>query len=197
MPLVLFALPNQAKERNDYEVAIPRLGSVVLTHSWDGEILPLKAVPASERPPVAPVFWAFRIMVGLGTLMLLLTMWSLWAWRRGRLFESRWLLDGWRLLSPAGFVALLCGWYVVEIGRQPYVIYGLLRTSEAVSPNIQAAAVMFSLVIFAIAYAVIFGAGIWYLLGLVRKGPQPQEPAPDTEQRRQDAGAAAVGRRCR
>ncbi len=95
VPLVLFALPNQAKERNDYEVAIPRLGSVVLTHSWDGEILPLKAVPASERPPVAPVFWAFRIMVGLGTLMLLLTLWSLWAWRRGapvRLaLAARWL----------------------------------------------------------------------------------------------------------
>jgi cytochrome d ubiquinol oxidase subunit I len=180
VPLVLFALPNQAEARNDYEIAIPRLGSLVLTHSWDGEIQPLTAVPASERPPVAPVFWAFRIMVGLGTLMLLLTLWSLWAWRRGRLFESRWLLDGWRLLSPAGFVALLCGWYVVEIGRQPYVVYGLLRTSEAVSPNIQAAAVMFSLVIFAIAYAVIFGAGIWYLLGLVRKGPQSQEPAPET-----------------
>src|SRR5688500_6173259 len=85
VPLVLFALPNQDEARNDYEIAIPRLGSLVLTHSWDGEIQPLTAVPASERPPVAPVFWAFRIMVGLGTLMLVLTLWSLWAWRRGRL----------------------------------------------------------------------------------------------------------------
>jgi len=181
VPLVLFALPNEDAERNDYEVAIPRLGSVILTHSWDGEIQPLTAVPASERPPVAPVFWGFRVMVGLGVLMLLLTLASAWAWWRGWLFESRWLLDGWRLLSPAGFIALLAGWYVVEIGRQPWVVYGLLRTSDAVSPNITAAAVMSSLITFAIAYAVIFGAGIWYLIGLVRKGPQPHEPPPDTE----------------
>lgn len=184
VPLVLFALPNQDAERNDYEVAIPRLGSLVLTHSWDGTIQPLTAVPASERPPVAPVFWAFRVMVGLGVLMLLLTLASLWAWWRGWLFESkrvasRWLLQGWRLLSPAGFVALLAGWYVVEIGRQPYVIYGLLRTSEAVSPNIEAAAVLGSLITYAVAYAVIFGAGIWYLLKMIRRGPMPHEPAPE------------------
>ena len=120
-------------------------------------------------------------MVGLGMAMLLLAMLSTWAWWRGWLFESRWLLDGWRLLSPAGFVALVAGWYVVEIGRQPWVVYGLLRTSEAVSPNITAAAVMSSLAIYATAYAVIFGAGIRYLLGLVRKGPLPYEESPDTE----------------
>ena len=181
VPLVLFAWPDAGQERNRYEVALPRLGSLILTHSWDGEIQPLKAVPASERPPVLPVFWGFRVMVGLGLAMLALALVSALAWWRGRLFDSRWLLDGWRLLSPAGFVALLAGWYVVEIGRQPYVIYGLLRTSEAVSPNIEAAAVMASLATYAIAYAVIFGAGIWYLLGLVRKGPQPFEDAPDTE----------------
>ncbi|MDQ3039495.1 MAG: cytochrome ubiquinol oxidase subunit I, partial [Pseudomonadota bacterium] len=105
---------------------------------------------------------------------------SLWAWKRGKLFESRWLLDGWRWLSPAGFVALLAGWYVVEIGRQPYVVYGLLRTSDAVSPNIVAAAVMSSLVIYAAVYAFVFGAGIWYLLKLIRKGPVRQPPK-DTE----------------
>lgn len=181
VPLVLFAMPDQAAARNRYELAIPRLGSLVLTHSWDGEIQPLDAVPASEWPPVAPVFWAFRVMVGLGVAMLLLALASAWAWRRGRLFGSRWLLDGWRLLSPAGFVALVAGWYVVEIGRQPYVVYGLLRTSEAVSPNITAAAVMSSLAVYAVAYAVIFGAGIRYLLGLVRKGPQPFEEPPRTE----------------
>jgi cytochrome d ubiquinol oxidase subunit I len=183
VPLVLFAMPNQKAERNDYEVAIPRLGSLILTHSWDGTIQPLTAVPADQRPPVAPVFWAFRVMVGLGVLMLLLTLSSLWAWWRGWLFDtqrvlSRWLLQGWRLLSPAGFVALLSGWYVVEIGRQPYVVYGLLRTSEAVSPNITAAAVLGSLITYAIAYAIIFGAGIWYLLKMIRRGPLPHEPAP-------------------
>ena len=181
VPLVVFAVPNERAERNDYELAIPRLGSVILTHSWNGEIQPLKAVPASERPPVTPVFYAFRVMVGLGTLMLLLAFASLWAWRRGALFDTqsntgRWLLDGWRWLSPAGFVALLSGWYVVEIGRQPYTVYGVLRTSESVSPNIAAAAVLSSLVVYALAYAVIFGAGIWYLRKLMLVGPVKQPP---------------------
>src|SRR5690606_13270209 len=129
----------------------------------------------------APVFWGFRIMVGLGLAMLGLALLSAWAWWRGWLFGSRWLLDGWRLLSPAGFVAIVAGWYVVEIGRQPWVVYGLLRTSEALSPNISAAAVASSLAAYAAAYAVIFGAGIWYLLGLVRKGPQPVEEPPRTD----------------
>lgn len=175
-PLVLFALPDEAGERNRYELALPRLGSIILTHSWDGAIQPLTAVPRAERPPVAPVFWGFRVMVGLGVLMLLLVLASLWAWRRGRLFESRWLLEGWRWLSPSGFLALLAGWYVVEIGRQPYVVYGLLRTSEAVSPNVAAAAVWASLLAYAAAYAVIFGAGIWYLRKLLLIGPVPQPP---------------------
>src|SRR5690606_39919603 len=84
-PPVLFAWPDEQAERNDYEVAIPRLGGLILKHEWDGRIQPLTAVPRSERPPVAPVFFAFRIMVGLGVLMLLLTLASLWAWRRGTL----------------------------------------------------------------------------------------------------------------
>ena len=186
VPLVVFAIPNEEEERNDYEIAIPRLGSVVLTHTLDGEIQPLTAVPASERPPVAPVFFAFRVMVGLGIAMLLLTLASLWAWRRGGLFDmqssaSRWLLRGWNAMLPSGFVALLAGWYVVEIGRQPYVVYGLLRTSDAVSPAISAAAVMSSLLVFALVYAIVFGSGTWYLWRMVRKGPVPHEPAPDSD----------------
>jgi len=181
VPLVLFGLPDMQAERNDYEVAIPRLGSLILTHSWNGSVRPLTAVPRSERPPVAPVFFAFRVMVGLGLLMLLLAFASLWAWRRDRLFdargfESRWLLRGWQWMIPSGFVALLSGWYVNEIGRQPYVIYGLLRTEHAVSPNISAAAVLSSLIVYALVYAVIFGAGIWYLFKLLRVGPVPQPP---------------------
>ena len=118
-------------------------------------------------------------VLGLGILMLLLALASLWAWRRGVLERTRWLLDGWRWMSPAGFIALLSGWYVVEIGRQPYVVYGLLRTSDAVSPNITAAAVMSSLIVYACAYAVIFGAGIWYLLKMIRRGPHPHETPPE------------------
>ncbi|RZA11097.1 MAG: cytochrome ubiquinol oxidase subunit I, partial [Lysobacteraceae bacterium] len=154
--------------------------SLILTHRWDGEIQPLTAVPRDQRPPVKPVFYAFRVMVGLGVAMLLLALASLWAWRRNTLSTSRWLLDGWRVLAPSGFIALLAGWYVVEIGRQPYVVYGLLRTADAVSPNIAAAAVLSSLVVYAAVYAFVFGAGIWYLQKLLRKGPVRQPPK-DTE----------------
>ncbi len=181
VPLVLFAVPNERAERNDFEVAIPRMGSVILTHTLDGEITPLKSVPASERPPVKPVFYAFRVMVGLGTLMLLLAMASLWMLWRGRLYESRIVLLGWKAMMLAGFVCILAGWYVVEIGRQPYVVYGLLRTADAVSPILAAASVMTSLIVYALVYAIVFGAGIWYLRKQVLQGPLPHEPPQHTE----------------
>ena len=181
VPLILFAVPRQAQERNDFEVAVPRLGSLILTHSLDGEIEPLTAVPASERPPVAPVFYAFRVMVGLGMLMLLVAVVSAYGWWRGWLLRSRVLLDAWRWLSPAGFVALLAGWWVTEIGRQPWVVYGLMRTKDAVSPNLVASQVAASLASYAAVYAIIFGAGIWYLYRLLKKGPQPQETGPEPD----------------
>ena len=180
-PLVLFAWPNEQAERNDYELAVPRLGSVILTHSWDGAIQPLTAVPRSERPPVKPVFFAFRVMVGLGMAMLLLALGSLWAWRRGTLFTSRWLLRGWTWMLPSGFVALLAGWYVNEIGRQPYVVYGLLRTADAVTPTLAVGSVLTSLVVFVFVYVTVFGAGIWYLLKMFRKGPLREETPPERE----------------
>lgn len=180
VPLVLFALPDAQAERNDFEVAVPRLGSLILTHSWDGEIQPLTAVPRSERPPVTPVFFAFRIMVGLGMLMLALAWLSAFALRRGRLYAARWLLHGWRWMTLTGFVALVAGWYVVEIGRQPYVVYGLLRTADAVSA-VDAGSVLASLIVFVVVYLGVFGMGIWYITRLVKKGPQPSEPAPDDD----------------
>ncbi|WP_407353118.1 cytochrome ubiquinol oxidase subunit I [Luteimonas sp. R10] len=179
-PFVVFALPNAEAERNDYELAIPRLGSLILTHSWDGEVQPLTAVPADERPPVTPVFFAFRIMVGIGLAMLALALWSVWKLRRGTLYASPRLLDGWRLMTLAGFVAVVAGWIVVEIGRQPYVIYGLLRTADAVS-DIGAGSVVASLTAFVVAYAVVFGAGGGYIAKMVRTGPQHVEDSPDTE----------------
>ncbi|GAB2504074.1 cytochrome ubiquinol oxidase subunit I [Lysobacter humi (ex Lee et al. 2017)] len=182
MPLVLFGLPNQAAERNDYEVKLPRLGSIILTHTWDGDIRNLKSVPREDRPPVAPVFWSFRVMVGLGMLMLLMAAWSAWALRKGRLFESRILLRFWRTMMFSGFIALLAGWYVVEIGRQPWVIYGLLRTADAVSPTVAASSVIASLAAFGLVYAIVFGAGIWYLVKLVKKGPLPHDPGPKADE---------------
>lgn len=181
VPLVLFAVPNESAERNDYEVKVPMLGSIILTHSMTGTIQPLASVPAHERPPVKPVFYAFRVMVGLGTLMLLLTLASLWQWRRGRLFDSPWVLRGWTWMLPSGFACILAGWYVVEIGRQPWVVYGVLRTADAVTPTLATGAVWASLLTFAAVYAIVFGAGIWYLLRLVRTGPAAHEPAPDTD----------------
>ncbi len=181
VPLILFAVPRQAEARNDYEIAIPRLGSLILTHTLDGEIPPLTAVPADERPPVAPVFYAFRVMVGLGVLMLLVVAASAFAWWRGWLLRSPILLNAWRVLSPAGFVALVAGWWVTEIGRQPWVVYGLLRTSDAVSPNITAPQVAASLAGYASVYAIVFGAGIWYLYRLLKKGPQPHEAPPEPQ----------------
>ncbi|MCD9006127.1 cytochrome ubiquinol oxidase subunit I [Luteimonas sp. XNQY3] len=181
VPLVLFAVPNVDEERNDFEIVIPRLGSVILTHSWDGTIAPLTAVPRDERPPVAPVFYAFRVMVGIGMAMLLLTVVSLWAWRRRWLFESTWLLNTWRLMAPSGFIAVLAGWFVVEIGRQPWAIQGLLRTADAVS-DIDRSSVIVSLAAFVIAYAVVFGAGGGYILKMIRTGPQPFDDGPDHEE---------------
>lgn len=181
VPLVVFAIPDERAERNDYELAIPRLGSLILTHSWDGEIEPLTAVPADERPPVMPVFYGFRVMVGIGVAMLLLTLVSLWAWRRRILFDSRWLLDGWRLMTVSGFVAVLAGWIVVETGRQPYVVYGLLRTADAVS-DIGAGSVWASLGVFVAAYAVVFGAGASFIVKMIRNGPQHFEESPEVEE---------------
>ncbi|TBR13570.1 MAG: cytochrome ubiquinol oxidase subunit I [Lysobacter sp.] len=181
MPLVLFGVPDDEAERNAYEVAIPRMGSLILTHSWSGQIRGLKDVPRDERPPVVPVFFAFRVMVGLGMAMLLVALASAWALRRGHLFDSPKLVNAWRLMTFAGFVALLTGWYVTEIGRQPWVVYGVLRTADAVSPSVQAGSVLASLIAFALVYAIVFGSGLWYIRKLVRRGPLPHDPGPDAE----------------
>lgn len=172
--LILFAWPDEAQETNRYQLDVPKLGSLIITHTLDGEIKGLKEVPRGQRPPVAPVFFAFRIMVGIGLLMLTLVIWSAVRWRSGKLFESKALLRAWMLMTPAGFIAVLAGWYTTEIGRQPYVIYGLMRTAEAASA-VDAGSVVTSLVAFGTVYLFIFAAGTWYLLKLLRRGPQPAD----------------------
>jgi cytochrome d ubiquinol oxidase subunit I len=180
VPLVVFAVPNEKAERNDFEIAIPRLGSLILTHSLDGTFDPLTSVPASERPPVVPVFFAFRIMVGLGTLMLLLAWASAFQWWRGRLLESRWLVRGWNWMLPSGFIALVSGWFVTEMGRQPWVVYGVLRTADAVGPQ-SAWMTALSLGVYIVGYAFVFGWGIWYLVKIIRTGPKPHDQQPPIE----------------
>ena len=167
-PLILFGFPDDEAETTRWAIEIPKLGSMVLTHHWDGEVKGLKAWPKEERPPSALIFWTFRIMVGLGVLMIAIGLISAYLRWRGRLFDLPIFLRGVLVMGPSGFIAVLAGWITTEVGRQPYVVYGLMRTSEAVSP-IAAPAVAASLAMFAIVYFLVFGAGIYYLLRLMAK----------------------------
>jgi cytochrome bd ubiquinol oxidase subunit I len=175
-PLVLFAWPDEKAEENRYELAIPKLGSYILTHDFSGVVPGLKDVPPDLRPPVWPVFFSFRIMVAIGFAMLGLGLWSLWLRWRGGLFENRPFLYAAMLMTPSGFGAVLFGWFTAEIGRQPFVVYGLLRTADAVSP-VTRGAVLGSLITFVVVYTFIFGFGSYYLAKLLRKGPEPLEEA--------------------
>ncbi|HUZ65979.1 MAG TPA: cytochrome ubiquinol oxidase subunit I, partial [Acetobacteraceae bacterium] len=176
-PLVLFALPDMASGRNYDELAIPHAGSLILTHSWNRVIKGLRSWPRTDIPPVPYVFFAFRIMVGLGFLMLAAGLAGLVLRLRGRLYDTRWLHRSMVLLAPAGFIALLCGWTVTEVGRQPYTVYGLLRTADSASP-IGAPGVAISLLGFVVVYLIVYGAGITFLLRLMARPPLPGESGP-------------------
>jgi cytochrome d ubiquinol oxidase subunit I len=180
MPLRLFAIPDEVNEKNDFEIAIPKIGSWVLTHAFDGVVPGLKDVPRDQRPPVWPVFFSFRIMVGIGFAMLGLGLWSLYLRWKGTLFTNRTFLTCAMLMTPSGFGAVLFGWFTAEIGRQPYVVYGHLRTADAVSP-ISAGAVTASLAAFVVVYAFVFGFGSYYLAKLLRRGPDPVEHIPEDD----------------
>jgi cytochrome d ubiquinol oxidase subunit I len=169
-PLRLFAIPDEKNETNHHELTIPYGASLVLTHKMDGEIRGLKSWPKEERPPVAVVFWSFRVMVGLGILMILLGVASAWAYYRDRLFTSRWLKLSWMAMMPSGFIALLAGWFVTEVGRQPYTAYGVLKTAHGVTPAIIGPQVAWSLFAFVVVYTLVFGAGSYYIIKLIRKG---------------------------
>ena len=169
-PLILFGLPNEETKEVDYKIAIPHLGSLILTHEWNGEVKGLDAFPEEDHPPVAIVFWSFRIMVGIGFLMLAIGLYSLWLRKNGQLYHNELFHRCCVAMGPAGFVAILCGWVTTEVGRQPFTVYGLLRTSESISP-IDAAAVSVSLAAFVLVYFTVFGAGFFYLLRLMRKPP--------------------------
>ena len=174
-PLILFGIPNAAEGRIDYRVQIPNLGSFILTHEWDGVVRGLNEWPADQRAPVGIVFWSFRIMVGIGFLMLGLGMWSLWARWKGRLHETAWLHRAAILMGPSGFAAVLAGWITTEVGRQPWTVQGLLTTAQSASP-IDAAAVGASLIAFVVVYFALFGAGTFYILRLMNRAPHPAEP---------------------
>ena len=178
-PLTLFAIPDQTAEMNRYEIAVPDLGSLILTHDLNGTIRGLKDWPADQRPPVAVPFFAFRVMVGLGAVFLATVIASLWLRWRGRLFDARWFLRLCTLVSPLGFVAVLAGWITTEVGRQPWTVYGLLRTANSVSPSLAGRDVVISLVGYAIVYLVMFPSGVAMMARIVRVGPSEAPSADD------------------
>jgi cytochrome d ubiquinol oxidase subunit I len=184
VPLILFGLPDMAAETTRYAVEVPHLGSLILTHSWNGQIAGLKDFAPGDRPDSTIVFWTFRIMVGLGFLMVLLGLWSVWVRWHKVLFEARSFLRFTLSMGPAGLIAILAGWMTTEIGRQPWVVYGVMRASDAVS-NHSALEMSMTLILFIVLYTAVFGTGIRYLLKLVAKGPGPldghfPEPSPET-----------------
>ena len=167
--LRLFAIPDQEAEKNHNEIVIPNLASLILTHHKDGEIKGLKEWAPEDRPPVAIVFWSFRVMVGLGIAMILTGVMAVILYCRKRLFDTRWFQLWCMALTPAGFIALLAGWFVTEVGRQPYTVYGIIRTSESVSP-VLGEYVALSLLAFIVVYISLFGVSTYYILKLIGKG---------------------------
>jgi len=170
-PLILFGIPDDEAGEMRFSLEIPMLGSMILTHAWDARVEGLNSFPADERPGAEIVFWSFRLMVALGVAMFGVGLWSAWARWRGRLYDSTWLHRAAVFMTPAGFGAVLAGWITTEVGRQPWTVYGLLKTADSVSP-IDAAAVGTSLVVFILVYFAVFGAGTFYALRLMAKPPQ-------------------------
>jgi|SRR5690625_3865554 len=171
VPLTLVAWPDMAAEKNHFAIDVPHLGSVILTHSLNDQFPALKDFPKQDRPNATVVFWTFRVMVGLGLLMLALGVWGVIARRRGTLYTSPRLLRFSVYMGPAGLVALLAGWFTTEIGRQPWIVHDLMRTAQGVTPH-SAAEVGLALALFVVVYFIIFGAGAVYILRLIREGPE-------------------------
>ncbi len=171
--LNLFGLPDMDAEETRYALQVPHLGSVILTHSWNGEIRGLKEFPAKDRPYSPILFWSFRLMAGLGMLMLLTAVLGLLLRKAGRLYEARWFQRLVLLMGPSGLVALLAGWVTTEVGRQPWTVYGVLRTVDSVSP-IGSQQVGVSLLILVVVYILVFGMGVYYMMKLMRRGPSSE-----------------------
>jgi len=170
-PLVLFGWPDQEEETTKYAIEIPKMSSLILTHDLNGEVKGLKDWPREDRPPAVWVFWAFRIMVGLGLLMIATGVIAIVLYLKKRLFDTRWFQYWCMAVTPAGFIAVLAGWFVTEVGRQPWIVHGLMRTSDATSP-VMGTSIAISLTAFIIVYVFVFGAGSYYILKLIAKGPQ-------------------------
>ena len=174
-PLILFGIPDMDDEKTKYALQIPYLGSLILTHSLDKQVPALKEFPKDDRPNSLIVFWSFRIMVGLGMLMILVGVWGTWLRYKKKLYQSNLFLRFTFLMAPSGLIAILAGWFTTEVGRQPWVVYGIQRTRDAVSAHGEMH-MSISLLIFLIVYGSVFGIGYAYMLKLIRKGaPEVQD----------------------
>ena len=171
-PLILFAIPDDEAETNHFEIGIPGLSSIILTHELEGEVPGLKQFPKDERPSPRIIFWTFRIMVAIGMLMVLVGVLHLVLRFRGRLYHAGWFHKMLVGCMPLGFVAILCGWFTTEIGRQPWMVQGLVRTADGVTPSLTGWAALTSLLTFIVVYAIIYGAGTYYLFRLLQIGPR-------------------------
>jgi cytochrome d ubiquinol oxidase subunit I len=174
---VAFALPDMAAERNRLEVTIPDGLSLLLTHSLKGKVLGLKEFPRRDRPYAPVIFWAFRFMVLIGVIFVLLMIWAAFLWYKKRLTESRAFLKALVMMQPAGFLATILGWMTAEMGRQPWIVYGVMRTSEAVSP-IATGNVVWSLSLFVLFFGLVGASYFYYVLKILRKGPDFDSPIP-------------------
>jgi cytochrome d ubiquinol oxidase subunit I len=182
MPLTVFGIPDDSAATMHDAIEIPYLGSLILTHSLSGTIKGLKEWPADQRPPVGPPFFAFRAMVGIGVIMLIVVVVGQALRLRNRLWDSVWFMRLCQLVAPLGFVAVIAGWVTTEVGRQPWTVYGVLRTADSVSPSLTGTNVAWSLVFYIVVYLIMFPTGIAFMAGLVRRGPQRPELEPAVEQ---------------
>ncbi|MDI5920346.1 cytochrome ubiquinol oxidase subunit I [Halomonas sp. LR5S13] len=174
VPLLLFAWPDQEAQENRFEVGIPSLASLILTHHADGEVPGISEVPPEEQPPVWLVFWSFRVMVGIGLAMIAVALAGLWLRRGGRVFEHRGFLQLMRVMTVTPFIAVLAGWFVTETGRAPWLVYGMMTHAEGLTPSLTGGMALFTLVGYIAVYAVVFWAGIYYLTRVVRQGMLPE-----------------------
>ncbi len=178
VPLTLFALPDRASATNRYALEVPGLGSLILTHQRNGTVRGLEDWPRSEWPPVAVPFFAFRLMVGIAMLMLTLLVASWWLRARRRLYTSRGFLRVCELAAPLGFLAVLAGWITTEVGRQPWTVYGLLRTADSVSPSLSGLDVALSLAGYAVVYLILYPVGVRHVYRIIQRGPEGElEPS--------------------
>jgi cytochrome d ubiquinol oxidase subunit I len=176
-PTLLFGWPDEEAETTHAAIGIPGMGSWFVAGDANAELQGLKAFPKEDRPPVWITFWAFRIMVAMGLVMVALGIWGAAVWALKRIDRASLYHRALVLAAPSGFVAVLCGWIAAEVGRQPFVVYGVLRTADALSP-VAAGTVATSLLFFMIVYAIVFSAGALYILRLMARGPDTEEPPP-------------------